>query len=145
DCRSAWSSWKVTTFPPAVCRHVTLMILTASEEAGGRTLRDILDAADVPVPVTIEPGVEERLAELGMHAEVRSRIRHTCGMIPGLLRLRVEVTARMDGSEPVVAVVAVHDASADPGSRFDHPLIRWYLTTFPAEVRENVFLGFQPE
>jgi hypothetical protein len=140
--RQAWGRWKVTSFSPEVCRHITLTLIEGREQGAPILPPDV----SLPVPVVLKPGAGERIEDLGMHAEFRQILEHAGRAVPGLVRIEVGLAQRYDtGGEPAVTIDAVTDRPVAGDDRTDRDLRKWVGETFPPEVREHFFLCLRPE
>jgi hypothetical protein len=139
----AWGRWKVSTFPPPTCQHITFTLVEGGAGAEGSTLPP-LDS--LGVPVVLKPGASERIDELGMQAEFWQVLEHTCGTVPGLARIEVEVAERYDtGGEPGITIEAVTEHPLVGDDSLDRSLGQWWAETFPPEVREHIAVFLRSE
>src|SRR5262249_20382951 len=98
-------------------------------------------SAPATVPVTITPEAADRVAELGMQAELEQRVEHARQTIPGLRRIDVTLTSPYDDRpEPGIDIEAYTERPFVEGDRTWSDWGRWKVTTFPPEVCEHFVL-----
>jgi hypothetical protein len=102
-------------------------------------------SASTDVPVTITPGAEARIAELGMRKELEQMIAHVREVTPGLQAIEVTVAECYDSRDvPGVSIDAYSDRVYEPDDTTDRDTIRWEVETFPPQVLEHLGILFHP-
>jgi hypothetical protein len=94
------------------------------------------------IPVTVTPEAAERVAELGMQAELECMIEHTRQTVTDAQRIQVVLDPAYDtGDEPYLTIEAYRDLSRyeenDPTWR---QWSRWSTTTFHPDVYRHFCL-----
>jgi hypothetical protein len=94
-------------------------------------------ATNTEIPVTFTPEATERIAELGLQAEVQQMIEHTKEVIPDAVAINVEDWYDYDsGGPPNLTVVAwrpgVSQSLEDYAAQDEWSL--WLIRQFPASV-----------
>jgi hypothetical protein len=100
------------------------------------------------IPVTVTPEAAERLAELGMHAEVDRMIDYARQTLPGIVRIEVLLNARYDEDSPdgvSIDAYSQHPFDLDEWMKFKSALRRWMIATFPSEVLEHLLVCYYSE
>jgi hypothetical protein len=91
------------------------------------------------VPASITPEAADRIAELGVSAQVERMLEYVRYHIPELARIEVVLNERYDeDAPPGIAIDAYSQRPFDPADRTDSDLSRWMVTTFPPEVLEHI-------
>jgi hypothetical protein len=99
-------------------------------------------SASTTIPVTVTPEAADRVAELGMQAELERMIEHARQTLPGLHRLDVILEPPYDtGPTPYLTVKAQVERNADY-RRTKTAWEDWFIVQFPPEVREHITLMF---
>ena len=103
-------------------------------------------SASTDVPVTITPGAEARIAELGLHKDYEHMIAFTREVTPGLKAIEVTVNECYDTrDETGIAIEAYSDQLFELGERTTREkLDRRIVETFPPQVLEHFLLLFSP-
>jgi hypothetical protein len=87
------------------------------------------------VPITILPEAAQRVAELGMQAELECMLEHTRQTVPGLRSIEVQLALPYDtGNETTIVIEAARD---DPHLDYDPTDMDWggwQVDTFPPDV-----------
>ncbi|MCI0463269.1 MAG: hypothetical protein L0Z62_40500 [Gemmataceae bacterium] len=104
-------------------------------------------SAPVPIPVTVDPEAAERVAELGMQAELEHMLEQARQLIPGLWRLQVAFGTPSDtGSDLPVIIEAYRDpAGRQPDDQTWHRYNQWQMTTFSLDVCRHFRLLIRDE
>ena len=93
----------------------------------------------VPVPVT--PEAADRIAKLGMKADVEQMIAHTLRTVPGLKQVGVVLEDAYDTwDQPYLTIEGVVDQLPLPEDSIREEWGRWQVTTFPFEVCQHITL-----
>jgi hypothetical protein len=108
---------------------------------------DLLMSAPTTIPVTISPEAAERLAELGMQAELERMLEHTRQTVPGVYAIRVVLRPVYDCYENTgIQIEAVMEESSwDPEDRTWWEWGDWLHQTFPPQVTEHFEMWLSPE
>ena len=94
--------------------------------------------APTTVPVTITPEAAERLAELGMHAELERMLEHTRRVVAGLQAIRVVIRPLYDTYENTgIIIEAVVDKTHRPEDPVWEEWHDWRRDAFPPRVYEH--------
>jgi hypothetical protein len=87
------------------------------------------------IPMTVTPEAAERVAELGMQAELERMLEHTRQTVPGLRSVEVQLALPYDtGDETSIIIRATMD---DPHGEYDPTDSEWgawKVSTFPPDV-----------
>src|SRR5262245_59232005 len=88
------------------------------------------------IPITIEPGVAERVAELGMQKEFQVMLDHLRQTEPGLHAIQAEVNpVPFHGEEPGILLWTHREEPSGDEDPADQAWQDWFLRTFPPQVR----------
>jgi hypothetical protein len=103
-------------------------------------------SASTDVPVTITPGAEARIAELGMRKEFEQMIAFASEITPGLKVIEVSVNECYDTrDETGISIEAISDKLFQPEERTNREkIVRRIVDTFPPQVLEHFLLLFSP-
>ncbi len=93
------------------------------------------------IPVTVTPEAAERVAELGMQAELECMLEHTRQTVPGLRSIEVRLALPYDTGD--VPTIIIEAAKCFP-ARADEPTQTewddWQMNTFPPDVYRHFLL-----
>lgn len=87
------------------------------------------------VPVIVTPEAAERVAELGMQAELEQMIEHTRHTVSELLRIDVVLAEPYDtGDETSIIIEPLIARAPDVNDRTEWDWGGWKVATFPPDV-----------
>ncbi len=87
------------------------------------------------IPVTVTPEAAERVAELGMHAELERMLEHTRQTVPGLRSIEVQLALPYDtGDETTLLIQATRADRQLPHDPTEDEWDAWKIETFPPDV-----------
>ena len=100
-----------------------------------------MSAPTTTVPIVIMPDAAERVAELGIQAEVQEMIEHARQTVPGLREIRLILEPSYDTApHPYLTIEAICEPGTlenfDRSERWD----RWQISRFPPEVNQHITL-----
>ena len=87
------------------------------------------------IPVTVTPEAAERVAELGMQAELQQMLDHTLRTVPNLRSVEVLLALPYDtGDETSITLQALVDHPNPVKDRTELEWDAWQLAAFPPDV-----------
>jgi hypothetical protein len=87
------------------------------------------------IPVTVTSKAAERVAELGMQAELERMLEHTRQKVPGLRSIEVQLALPYDtGDETSIVIQARRDNPHLSNDPTDWDWGGWKVDTFPPDV-----------
>ncbi len=87
------------------------------------------------LPVSVTPEAAERVADLGMRAELERMLEHTRQTVPGLKSIEVQLTLPYDtGDETSIVIEARMDYRQLPYDPTEDEWGAWKVRTFPPDV-----------
>ena len=93
------------------------------------------------IPVTVTPEAAERVAELGMQAELERMLEHSRQTVPGLRAIEVQLALPYDtGDETSVIIQATRAGPFRPEDPTQRKWDDWQMNSFSPDVYRHFIL-----
>ena len=101
-------------------------------------------ATSTSIPVTIDPEAAEHIAAWGLEQPYRQMIEHARRTIPGLRRIEVEYSEKVDEPDDRTVVLYLMVVPPEHPVDLDRPirrdLVDWFLRKFPGAIARHFLL-----